>query len=119
MPKKPNKHQVKIRKRLKVIGHRENLDMFKEVPKQSEINELEEKKFIIKNIIPDGNSFYRTLSYYFRDTEDDHAIFRTLILDYIETNKEEYIPIISDKEIKIKIEENLNENIIKGKRLNI
>ena len=117
MPKKLNKDKAKIHKKLKVIEHKENLDKSNEKVKLIDKREIEENQFIIKNILPDGNCFYQTISYYFRDTEDDHTEFRTLILDYIQTNIEEYIPFVSDDDIKIKIENNLNEKDIKNKKI--
>ena len=66
-------------------------------------------QFIIKNITGDGNCFYRTLSYYYRETENDHKEFRELIVKYIEKNPAEYYFYISDQDIGAR--DNTNENI--------
>ena len=59
------------------------------------------KNFIIKEINSDGNCFYRTISYYYRETEKDHKEFRELIVKYIEQNPEEYYFAISDQDIGV------------------
>ena len=66
-------------------------------------------QFIIKNITGDGNCFYRTLSYYYRETENDHKEFRELIVKYIEKNPAEYYFYISDQDIGAS--DNTNESI--------
>ena len=57
--------------------------------------------FIIKTIEADGNCFYRTISYFFRNTEKDYKEFRELIVRYIENNPEEYIYYVPDEDINI------------------
>ena len=41
---------------------------------------------IQKDIAKDGNCFYRSLSYYYRETEEDYPEFRKLIVRYIDNN---------------------------------
>ena len=65
--------------------------------------------FIIKQITKDGNCFYRTLSYYYRETENDHKEFRELIVKYIEKNPQEYYFFISDEDIGVG--DNIDEHI--------
>ena len=59
------------------------------------------QNFIIKKIQKDGNCFYRTLSYYFRETEDDYNEFRELITSYISNNADEYIEFVADEDVNI------------------
>ena len=47
-------------------------------------------RIYFKKIGKDGICFYRTLSYYFRDTEEDHKEFRDLVATYILNNPDEY-----------------------------
>ncbi len=56
---------------------------------------------MIKKIEGDGNCFYRTLSYYFRGTEDDHNEFRALITVHIINNPDDYITAVTDDDIDI------------------
>ena len=58
-------------------------------------------EFIVKDIDKDGNCFYRTLSYYYRETEQDYREFRELIVRYIENHPEEYIFAVLDDDIVI------------------
>ena len=79
---------------------------------------LKENEYIVKEIAKDGNCFYRTLSYYFREREDDYKEFRNLISEYIMNNQEKYIPFITDDQISINSEfiDNI-EYINKKKRI--
>ena len=65
-------------------------------------------EFIIKKIEKDGNCFYRTLSYFFRDTEEDLKEFRDLFATYFLNNLDEYIFAVADEDIEL--EENDNED---------
>ena len=47
--------------------------------------------YIIKNIDKDGNCFYRTISYYYRNSQEDYKEFREIISSYILNNPDEYI----------------------------
>ena len=54
------------------------------LPKKNNYGLLDENEYIIKDIEPDCNWFYRSPSYYYRDKEDDYNEFRQLIYAYIE-----------------------------------
>ena len=85
MPKKKNeKSKVKIKnsKVKKCINTQKLEDNYKTI---------EQDDYIIKAILPDGNCFYRSLSYFYRDTEDDHKEFRNLITSYISNNLDYYL----------------------------
>ena len=60
---------------------------------------LNKEDYEVKNIMADGNCFYRSLSFYYRQTEKDYNEFRKLIVSYIENNLDIYISFISDEEI--------------------
>ena len=77
-------------------------------------NSYNQSNFIIKKIEEDGNCFYRTLSYFFRETEKDHLEFRELITNYILNNAGEYIFAVTDDDINLKEDEE-EENKIKKK----
>ena len=66
-------------------------------------------KFIIKYIQKDGNCFYRTLSYFYRETEDAHAEFRQIISNYIINNPDEYIFAVTDEDIHA--DDNMGDDI--------
>ena len=55
--------------------------------------------------MPDGNYFYRILSYYFRDKEDNFNEFGILISEFIINN---YIPLLSNDQVNI--EENQKDD---------
>ena len=55
--------------------------------------------YVVKNITADGNCFYRSLSFYYRQTEKDFDEFRKLIISYIENNLDNYISFVADEEI--------------------
>ena len=85
-----------------------NKDNLKENPQKKLDNKGNNSKnilpldeFIIKDIEKDGNCFYRTLSYYYRETEQDYREFRELIVRYIENHPEEYIFAVPDDDIVI------------------
>ena len=85
-----------------------NKDNLKENPQKKLDNKGNNTKnilpldeFIIKDIEKDGNCFYRTLSYYYRETEQDYREFRELIVRYIENHPEEYIFAVPDDDIVI------------------
>ena len=85
MPKKKNeKSKVKIKnKKVKICINKQNLE--------DNYKTIEQDDYIIKTILPDGNCFYRSLSYFYRDTEDDHKEFRNLITSYISNNLDYYL----------------------------
>ena len=68
-------------------------------------NSYNQSNFIIKKIEEDGNCFYRTLSYFFRETEKDHLEFREVITNYILNNAGEYIFAVTDDDINLKEDE--------------
>ena len=57
---------------------------------------LSKNEFICKKITPNGNCFYRSLSYFYRQDEKDYNEFRQLIISYIEQNIANYLEFISD-----------------------
>ena len=65
--------------------------------------------YIIKNIDKDGNCFYRTISYYYRNSREDYKEFREIISSYILNNPDEYIFAVTDEDIKI--DDNIDEII--------
>ena len=79
--------------------------------------QLNKSKYIEKEIIQDGNCFYRSLSYYYRQTEKDYNVFRQLIVSYIESNLDEYITFITEEDLN---DSNINsyneENILNKKK---
>ena len=87
----------------KTKEEKKNLTQIKNINNKNSknINFVPIKNFIIKRINDDGNCFYRTLSYYYRETEKDHKEFRQLIVKYIEQNPEEYFFAISDQDIGV------------------
>lgn len=70
-----------------------------------------------KTIEKDGNCFYRTISYFYRDTEDDYQEFREIISSYIEDNIEFYIEYIPDEEVDIPKERDNDNDFKKNKKL--
>ena len=52
-----------------------------------------------KQITPDGNCYYRCLSYYYRGTEEYHLEFRQLISELFENNLEKFISSYPDPDI--------------------
>ena len=77
---------------------------------------IETANYIIKKIKKDGNCFYRALSYFYRDTEDDHNKFRNLIISYIDENKKQYIEYIADEDVDIPKEQAHKEEYKKLKK---
>lgn len=57
--------------------------------------------FTIKKIDEDGNCFYRTISYYYRNRQDDYKKLREIITSYILNNPDEYIFAVTDQDIKV------------------
>ena len=62
---------------------------------------LATNNFILKKIEPDGNCFFRALSYFYRNTEEDYKEFRELIARYIQNNADEYMYAVADADINI------------------
>ena len=73
--------------------------------------------YIIKNIDKDGNCFYRTISYYYRNSQEDYKEFREIISSYILNNPDEYIFAVTDEDIKV--DDNIDELIKIQKKENI
>ena len=67
--------------------------------KDANKNNIPISNFIIKEIEKDGNCFYRTISYYYRNTPEDYAEFRELITSYIINNPDDYIFCVTDEDI--------------------
>ena len=67
--------------------------------------------YVVKNITADGNCFYRSLSFYYRQTEKDFDEFRKLIISYIENNLDNYISFVADEEINEPDFNNYSEDI--------
>ena len=90
-------------------------EKLKTIPKTIEDKDnykiIKPKKNIIKHIGKNGNSFYRTLSYFYKDIEDDYNQFRNLIISFIEEHKNQYIDHITEEEAEIPKESVENEEI--------
>ena len=52
----------------------------------NDYHKLNNEDYVLKKITSEGNCFYRSLSYFYRQTENDYNEFRNLILSYIENN---------------------------------
>ena len=72
-------------------------DKKEEMIKESNNNNLPFTEYIQKNINPDGNCFYRCISYFFRQTEEAYPEFRNLLYDWMVNNKESFIDIIPEE----------------------
>ena len=84
---------------------------------KNNLQSLKKEDYIVKEITPDGNCFYRCLSYFYRQKENDYNEFRQLITNYIEQNIDYYLIFISDEEVNIKNEDGLSDDeIIKKKK---
>ena len=77
---------------------------------------IREDEFIIKNIVPDGNCFYRSISYFYRETEDDYNEFRQLIFEFIENNIDIYLEYIPEEDLCIPDEKKDDINYINNIR---
>ena len=71
--------------------------------------------FNIKNITGDDNCFYRTISYYYRDNEEEYKDFRNLITEYKENNKAIFYDFITEQDLDIEYKD-YNEIEINKKR---
>ena len=89
MKKKLKKEKAKIEKK----------KLFEEQDK--DYTTLENSEYIEKYITEDGNCFYRALSYYYRDNEDDFDEFRQLIVNYIKNNIEDYLIFIPEDDLNL------------------
>ena len=76
-----------------------------------DFNVLYKEDYVVKNITADGNCFYRSLSFYYRQTEKDYDEFRKFIVSYIENNLDHYISFITDEEINDPYFNNYSESI--------
>ena len=73
MLKKKNK-----KNKAKILGT--NMKNILQKEQKPEIyNSIKTNEYIIKDIVPDGNCFYRALSYYYRDSQNHHLEFRELL----------------------------------------
>ena len=80
---------------------------------------LEKNEYIEKEINKDGNCFYRALSYYYRQTENDFDEYRQLIVNYIENDVEEYLIFIANEDLNDPNIVNDDKEIIFEKKNNI
>ena len=95
--KKGKKNKVKIGKK--------NISNKIESNKSKENYELiKTDDFIIKNIVPDRNCFYRVLSYFYRENQEEFNEFRKLITEYLENHSEQYLEFIAEEELNIPTE---------------
>ena len=53
-------------------------------------------EYIEKEITGDGNCFFRSLAYYYRNKEDDYNEFRILLYEWIKINKDLFIDMIPE-----------------------
>ena len=63
--------------------------------------------FTIKMIAKDGNCFYRTITYYYRNRQEDYKDFLEIISSYILNNPDKYIFAVIDQDIKA--DDNIDE----------
>ena len=56
-------------------------------------NENSYSEYIQKNIIHDDNYFFRYISYYYRQIEEAHSEFRTIIYDWTKNNTNLFLDI--------------------------
>ena len=85
--------------------------------KEDNYRNIESINYIIKKIEPDGNCFYRAISYFYRDTEEDYTEFREIITSYIEENMGLYIEYIADEDVDIPKEKENNDEFKQNKKL--
>ena len=78
---------------------------------------LSKKEYICEKITPDGNCFYRSLSYFYRKDEKDYNEFMQLIISYIEQNIANYFKFISDMHLVREDLENSSESDILQKKI--
>ena len=72
-------------------------------------NFIPASNFTIKMIAKDGNCFYRTISYYYRNRQEEYREFREIISSYILNNPDEYIFAVTDQDMKA--DDNMDELI--------
>ena len=77
---------------------------------------IREDEFIIKNIVAEGNCFYRAISYFYREKEDDYNEFRQLIFEFIENNIDIYLEYIPEEDFCIPDEKKDDINYINNIR---
>ena len=53
--------------------------------------DLPKNLVILKEVIKDGNCFYRLLSIYFTESQNQHQIFREIIYESAKTKKDKFI----------------------------
>ena len=85
MPKKKDKQKQKtelLKKNIKLNTKNKKIEI--------NYKNITNDNFIIKEIGKDGNYFYRTISYFYRDTEEYFNEFREIIAAYIEENIDNY-----------------------------
>ena len=111
MPKK------KCNKNKSIIGKRKLNIETKDNENINNFQKLDSQDYIIKDIYPDGNCFYRSISYFYRETEEDYAEFREMITLYMEKNIDSYINYIALEELNIENEDIDNEDLIKAKKI--
>lgn len=77
-----------------------------ESQKEAEQNKIENSKktclayieYIEKKIKGDGNCFFRAVSYYYRNNEDDHAELRLLLYQWLNNNRDLFINMIPEED---------------------
>ena len=69
----------------------------------------------MKEIIWDGNCFYREISYFYRKNQDEYKEFRQLIVQNIYNYPDEYFTAVGDEDIDIS--ENEDELSIYNKKI--
>ena len=50
--------------------------------------------YIIKEIIGDGNCFYRAICYFYREKQEEYNEFRQLIVQYFDNHPDQYIATV-------------------------
>ena len=98
-----------------IKGNNQTKKINKDNPDQKFLNnnhDLSQLEYYEKQIIGDGNCYYRCLSYYYRGTEDYHLEFRQLISELFENNLDKFISCYPDPDILGEKEPETNEEIL-------
>jgi hypothetical protein len=99
--KHKKKGKVNCKNEYKIINANKN--KVKENYSSNKFNFIDNKdlsfsEYYEKDVLPDGNCYYRVLSYYYRETEEFHKEFRELIYNLYINNKHMFLESVPDYE---------------------
>ena len=99
--KHKKKGKVNCKNEYKIINANKN--KVKENYSSNKFNFIDNKdlplsEYYEKDVFPDGNCYYRVLSYYYRETEEFHKEFRELIYNLYINNKHMFLESVPDYE---------------------